>query len=242
MNEARVTDVVSAPKNGSRYGISPRGVKFSYLERSDAEPISEARPTSMATMPDNLVRLEDRPADGPLVERAQAGDLEAKKLLFQRYVSIAGALTFRLTGSQTDLEDIVQDSFIYAFDHLQKLERPQAFRAWLTSIVTGTAIAVLRRRRMLYRFGLLRREPFRIEAVVASNAPPDVVAELRGVYAVIDRFPPDERVTLILRRFEQLSLEQIAEQMKTSLATVKRRLVRAEARLGQALAEGGVSS
>ncbi len=192
-------------------------------------------------MLDNLVRLEDRPADGQLVERAQGGDLEAKKLLFQRYVPVAGALTFRLTGSQTDLEDIVQDSFIYAFDHLHKLERPQAFRAWLCSIVTGTAIAVLRKRRMLYRFGLLRREPFRIESVVASSAPPDVVAELRAVYAVIDKFPPAERVTLILRRFEQLSLEQIAEQMDTSLATVKRRMQRAERLLEAALSEQGVA-
>jgi len=193
-------------------------------------------------MPDNVIRLEDRPSDGVLVERARSGDLEAKKVLFQRYVSVAGALTFRLTGSQTDLEDIVQDSFIYAFDHLHKLDRPQAFRAWLSSIVTGTAIAVLRRRRMLYRFGLLRREPFRFEAVVASNAPPDVVTELRAVYAVIDRFPPAERVTLILRRFEQLPLEQIAEQMQTSLATVKRRLVRAERLLKEALADEGDAS
>ena len=190
-------------------------------------------------MSDNLIRLEDRPADGLLVERAKAGDLAAKRLLFQRHVAVAGALTFRLTGSQTDLEDIVQDSFIYAFDHLHQLERPQAFRAWLSAIVTGTAIAVLRRRRLLYRFGLLRREPFRIESVVASNAPPDVIAELRAVYAVIDKFPPAERVTLILRRFEQLSLEQIAEQMQTSLATVKRRIVRAERLLDEALADRG---
>jgi RNA polymerase sigma-70 factor (ECF subfamily) len=196
----------------------------------------------MPSLPDNLVRLDDRPTDGQLVERARGGDLDAKKQLFQRYVPVAGALTFRLTGSHTDLEDIVQDSFIYAFDHLQLLERPQAFRAWLTQIVTGTAITVLRRRRMLNRLGLLRREPFRIESVLANSAPPDVVAELRAVYAVIDRFPPDERVALILRRFEQLSLEQIAEQMGLSLATVKRRLARAEQRLQQALAEEEVSS
>jgi RNA polymerase sigma-70 factor (ECF subfamily) len=193
-------------------------------------------------MSDNLVRLEDRPADGSLVERARAGDLDAKRQLFQRYVSIAGGLAFRLTGSQTDLEDIVQDSFIYAFEHLEQLERPQAFRAWLSSIVTGTAIAVLRRRRLLYRFGLLRREPVRIESLVSSNAPPDVVLELRAVYAVIDKFPPAERVTLILRRFEQLSLQQIAEQMQTSLATVKRRLVRAERLLDEALADQGGAS
>lgn len=193
-------------------------------------------------MLDNVVRLEDRPQDGLLVERARAGDaegLDAKRQLFQRYVQVASSLTFRLTGTQTDLEDIVQDSFIYAFDHLHQLQQPQAFRAWLCSIVTGNAIAVLRKRRLLYRFGLLRREPVGLESIVASNAPPDVVAELRAVYAVIDRFPPHERVTLVLRRFEQLSLEQIAEQTGASLATVKRRIARAEQLLAQAFAEKG---
>lgn len=150
---------------------------------------------------------------------------------------MASSLTYRLTGTQTDLEDIVQDSFIYAFDHLHQLDRPQAFRAWLCSIVTGNAIALLRRRRLLYRFGLLRREPIGIESLVASSAPPDVVAELRAVYSVIDRFPPHERVALLLRRFEQLSLEQIAEHTDASLATVKRRLVRAERLLDEALRE-----
>lgn len=194
-------------------------------------------------MAENVIRLEDRPTDGLLVERARSGGsagMAAKHELFRRYAQVAGSLTFRLMGTQTDLEDVVQDSFIYAFDHLHKLERPQAFRAWFCAIVTGNAIAVLRRRRMLYRFGLLRREPLSLESIVAGNAPPDIVAELRAVYAVIDGFPPQERVALVLRRFDQLTLEQIAEQTGASLATVKRRVARAEERLERALrVQGG---
>ncbi len=190
-------------------------------------------------MPDNVVHLEDRPTDAVLVERARAGDLGAKKQLFERYVSSAAAQAFRLIATQNDLEDIVQDSFMYAFSHLENLERPQAFKAWLSAIVTGTAITVLRKRRMLYRLGLLRRDPFRIESVVADTAPPDVIAELRSVYGVIDRFPAAERVTLVLRRFEQLSLEEIADRTQASLATVKRRLARAERLLAQAVATEG---
>ncbi|MES1173112.1 MAG: RNA polymerase sigma factor [Myxococcales bacterium] len=192
----------------------------------------------MSYLPDNLLRLEDRLADGLLVERARGGDLNAKRQLFQRYVQVASSLAFLLTGTQTDVEDILQDSFIYAFDHLEQLARGPAFRAWLCSIVTGTAIAVLRRRRLLCRFGLMRREPINVESLVSSSAPPDVLAELRAVYALIDRFPPQERVALVLRRFEQLSLEQIAEQTQASLATVKRRLGRAEQLLHTALARG----
>lgn len=192
-------------------------------------------------MAETVLRLVDRLSDAQLVESALAHDLHAKRQLFERYVSVAGAIAFRLTGSESDVEDIVQDSFIAAFDGLAKLHEPQAFRAWLASIVTRTAIATLRRRRLLYRIGLLRREPIRIEALTAPSAPADVVAELRAVYAVIDAFPAVERVTLLLRRFEQLSLEQIAEQTGASLATVKRRLSRAEQRLTDAMNKAGRS-
>ena len=190
-------------------------------------------------MTPKVVRLEDRPTDAQLVERARAGARDAKKTLFLRYVSLASAIAFRCTGSETEVEDIVQDSFIAAFSGLGRLDQPQAFRAWLASIVTRTAIASLRRRRLLRRLGLLRAEPIRIEALTSPSAAPDVVAELRAVYALIDELPAAERVTLLLRRFEQLPLEQIAEQTGSSLATVKRRLARAEQRLAKSLSPRG---
>ncbi|MET0285255.1 MAG: sigma-70 family RNA polymerase sigma factor [Polyangiales bacterium] len=180
---------------------------------------------------DNVVRLQDRVDDGELVQRAQRGDLDAKRQLFQRYVALASAIAFRLTGHDSDLEDIVQDSFIAAFAGLDRLAEPAAFRGWLASIVTRTAIATLRKRKLLSRLGLLRREPVQLELLTGPGAPADVVTELRAVYAALESFPAEERVTLLLRRYDQLSLEQIAEQTGTSLATVKRRLVRAEARL-----------
>jgi RNA polymerase sigma-70 factor (ECF subfamily) len=186
-------------------------------------------------MRENVVRLEDRASDAQLVERARGGALDAKKALFLRYVPVASAIAFRLTGSDSEVEDIVQDSFIAAFDGLPKLLEPQAFRAWLAAIVTRTAIASLRRRRLLSRLGLLRREPVRLESLIAPTAPADVVSELSAVYGMIDRLPAAERVTLILRRVEQLQLEQIAEQTGSSLATVKRRLARAEQLLEKAL-------
>jgi len=182
-----------------------------------------------------LVRVEDRALDARLVEEARTGSLDAKRELFERHVPMASALAFRLLGSDTELEDIVQDSFIAAFSQLTRLEEPHAFRSWLAAIVTSTAIATLRRRSLLSRLGLRRREPVCIESLLAEDAAPDVIVELRGVCRAIESLPADERITLVLRRFEQLSLEQIADQTRTSLATVKRRLTRAEARLARAL-------
>jgi RNA polymerase sigma-70 factor (ECF subfamily) len=182
-----------------------------------------------------LVRVDDPISDAQLVESARTGDLGAKRQLFDRYVQMASGLAFRLMGDDVDLDDIVQDSFISAFSQIAKLENPQAFRAWMASIVTRTAIATMRRRTLLCRLGLRRREPVRFEALISAGAAPDVVAELRDVCSVIDRLPTDERVVFVLRRIEQLALEEIAEQTRASLATVKRRLARAEARLALAL-------
>ena len=94
-----------------------------------------------------------------------------------------------------------------------------------------TASKRFRRHRLLTRLGLRRPEPVDLDAVVSPLAPPDVVAELRALYAVIERFPADERVALLLRRVEGFGIPQIAEYMNTSESTVKRRLRAAEARL-----------
>jgi RNA polymerase sigma-70 factor, ECF subfamily len=185
----------------------------------------------------NLVRLEDRPTDADLVIAARGGDLAAKEALFRRYVGMASAAAYRLLGRDSELEDIVQESFLTALASLARLERPQAFSAWLTRIVVGTAVATLRRRRLLTRLGLLRPEPVQLESLVAHQAPPDVAVELRAVYRLLDSLPTAERVVLVLRRVEQLSLQEVADQTSWSLATVKRKLARAERLLDAAITE-----
>jgi len=177
---------------------------------------------------DNLIRLEDRPTDADLVTAARSGDARAKEALFRRYVGMASATTYRLMGRDSELEDIVQESFADALATLNRLERPQAFSAWLMRIVVGTAIATLRRRRLLTRLGLLRPEPIQLESLVNRDAPPDMALELKALYARIDTLPTVERVILILRRVEELPLLEIAERTHLSLASVKRKLARAE--------------
>ena len=61
----------------------------------------------------------------------------------------------------------------------------------------------------------------------------DARVELREVYAILAGLPPEERVALVLRRVEGMELKEVAEAMDLSLATVKRRLVAAEARLSE---------
>jgi len=182
-------------------------------------------------MTESVTRLDPRRTDASLVIASVAGDEKAKEALFRRHVGMASGLALRLLGRDAELEDIVQESFAIAFGALPKLEQPQAFAAWLAAIVTRTTIATIRRRRLLTRLGLLRGEPVQIETLVAPATPPDIAAELASVYRLVATLPLKERVVLVLRRVEELSLQEIVEQTGWSLAAVKRALVRAEGRL-----------
>lgn len=175
-----------------------------------------------------VARLDARRTDESLVLAARGGDHEAKAELFRRHVRFAGDLAYRLLGRDAEVEDVVQESFVVAFDTLATLLDPRAFRGWLGAIVTRKTIGVIRKRRLLSRLGFVRAEPIQIESVVSRSAPADVVVELGAVYRALDALPAAERVVLVLRRVEQLPLEVIAERTSFSLATVKRRLQRAE--------------
>jgi RNA polymerase sigma-70 factor, ECF subfamily len=171
------------------------------------------------------------PTDAALVVAARAGDAWAQEALFRRYARMALGLAHRMLPRSHEVDDLVQDAFLYAFERLDRLQNPQAFAAWLGSIVVRTASKRLRRQRLLTRLGIRRAEPIDPDHVVSSAAPPEVAAELRAIYGMLESLPTEERVALVLRRVEGMEIAQIAEHMKLSVSTVKRRLAAAESRL-----------
>jgi RNA polymerase sigma-70 factor (ECF subfamily) len=175
------------------------------------------------------------PSDAALVAAARAGEPWARDALFRRHARLANGLAFRLLGRDQEVDDIVQDAYVAVLDGLDGLEDPQAFASFLASVVVRRVGRLLRRRRLARRLGLLpRATPIDASAFAAATAPPDVVAELRSIYAIVDELPTDERLALLLRRVEGLPLESVAELCRCSLATVKRRIAAAEARLVRA--------
>jgi RNA polymerase sigma-70 factor (ECF subfamily) len=174
------------------------------------------------------------PTDAALVLAARDGQEWAREALFRRYARLALGLAYRILPSDLDIDDLVQDSFLYAFERLNGLTNPQAFQAWLSSIVVRTAGKRLRRRKLQVRLGLRSYTPIDADEVISRTAPPDVAAELRAVYGLLEKLPVQERIALVLRRVERLEIPEIAEQMKLSVSTVKRRLSAAEARLERA--------
>lgn len=171
--------------------------------------------------------------DAALVSSAVAGERWAQEALFRRYARMVNAMAFRLMGSE-DVEDLVQDSFVQALTSLHRLDDPARFSSWLGSIVVRTAHKALRRRRLRDRHGLRTGEPVDLERMVSDAAPPDVAAEVRAIYALVEALPPEQRIALILRRVQGMTLREVAQAMDLSLATVKRRLAAAENALADA--------
>ena len=173
----------------------------------------------------------ERPSDAVLVTSARAGEAWASERLFRRYRKMVYGLALRLTGRSVAVDDLVQESFMLALRSLDTLNEPQSFARWLGSIVVRTANKMRRHERMRTKLGLARPDPVDADAFIAQTAPPDVATELGALYSHLDVLPVEEHRALMLRRVEGLGLEETAQRMNRSVATVKRRLAAAERHL-----------
>lgn len=168
------------------------------------------------------------PTDATLVGAARNGEAWAQEALFRRYSRMVNGLAYRVLGRDSEVDDLVQDSFLEALKNLHRLDNPQAFASWLGSIVVRTASKRLRRRALLNRLGLRRSTPIDPDVVLSNDAPPDVRSQLSRIYTCLDSMHHEVRLSLILHRVEGMSLPETAQTMGLSLSTVKRRLATAE--------------
>lgn len=176
--------------------------------------------------------------DAELVARGIAGERFALQLLYRRHVERVAACVTRLLARSAEAEDVVQDAFVTAFGALQQLGEPARFAPWLMRIAVRQAHRRFRRRRLLARFGLDRgTDDARLATVADPAAAPDVRAELARIDRALAPLPATLRMAWMLRHVEGCALEELAGHCGCSLATVKRRLQRAEDAIAATLAE-----
>ncbi len=207
-----------------------RGVRTPAGGPDDASPASE--PARHSDPPEPLLDEEsavDSLTDDRLVTLASRGDGRAAEQLYRRHAAFAFNLAARIAGSTHDVEDIVHDAFLRAFDGLAKLRNPKAFRSWLGSIVVHAMRSRMRRTRLMRMLGLSRGvDPVEIDCIASEDASPRARAELAQVYALLQTMSADDRIAWTLRFVEGHDLKATAELSDCSLATVKRRIRRAQ--------------
>lgn len=165
-------------------------------------------------------------SDGELVRRARTEDAWATEVLLRRHAAAIHALLFRLLQDPHDAEDAVQDTLILAVRDLAKLEDPEAFAAWIRRIAVNRAHRRFRRRRLARWLGA--RDVGGLERIASRDVPLEIRAELALLDRVLVRMSADLRTAWQLRHVEGFTLEEIADACECSLATVKRRLTRAQ--------------
>lgn len=159
--------------------------------------------------------------------RAADGDEEAFGLLVQRWERPILAFLSRMVGDREDARDLAQDVFLRVYRQADHYQGRGQFRSWLFRIAGNAARSFLRRRKLLrwVRFDAK-------EHVLASSAAVQehqlVQKDLQhAVQAEVMKLPERQREALLLRRYEEMSYEEISVSMKITLPAVESLLQRA---------------
>jgi RNA polymerase sigma-70 factor (ECF subfamily) len=165
--------------------------------------------------------------DAALVAALRAGHPPAVAALYDRYVGSIHGVVFRVLGPDRDHDDVVQDVFVRALESLPRLRDPSALRGWLVGITVMTVRIYLQRRRRQRWLRFLPSHELPEVAAPSDDAAGDALEE---VWAILRALPPDECIALVLCRVEGLALEAAAAACALSVATLRRRLARGEAK------------
>jgi RNA polymerase sigma-70 factor (ECF subfamily) len=188
-------------------------------------------PLRLVALPRQAPPLDD---DDELVERARNGAASAQAELFRRHAPRLLTLLTRLLAATADAEDALQDTFIIAFADLVQLRDSGAFSAWLRRIAVHQAHRRFRKRRLLAAIGLDRSLTDATLADLAdADAGPEVLAELARLDRILLRLPAKNRAAWMLRYVEGCELTEVASSCGCSLATAKRRVAAAQARVAR---------
>ncbi|APR88352.1 RNA polymerase sigma factor RpoE [Minicystis rosea] len=180
--------------------------------------------------------------DAELVAAAQAGDRVAEETIYRRHVQYVAGLVLRLLRDRCETEDVVQDTFLTAFEQLRALRDGGALRGWLSQIGVNQVRRRLRRRRLRRLLGLDQpQDDVGMAELASPGQSPEVVAELGKLDRVLLKLPDEHRIAWVIRYIEGASLDEVALACGCSLATVKRWIASADSvvRLHVTLKEGG---
>jgi RNA polymerase sigma-70 factor (ECF subfamily) len=179
--------------------------------------------------------------DAAAVALARAGECDAFRLLVERHSRKVFRLAYRLTGNETDAEDVVQETFLRAYRSLNQFDERAVFTSWLYRIATNYALDLLRARAARPSVSLSAGDADEGAAEwLASNTPgPDRAAfstQLQAkISAAMDGLTPHERTAFTLRHFEGHTIEEIGSVLKLGANATKQVVFRAVQKMRRAL-------
>ncbi len=177
------------------------------------------------------VRREDL-EDNELVSRTLAGDTRSYEELVSRYERLVAKVLYPYAKREISAEDLMQETFLRAYDRLDSFNPEYRFKTWLLAIANNLGIDTLRRRREMVEFNQ------EIHSEATSSGPEKMAMDAErdaGVREAMESLPETYQVPLMLRYNEEMSYAEIAEVLSITVPAVKSRLFRARNMVGEKL-------
>ncbi len=171
------------------------------------------------------------PADGPIhIRNSLTGDPESFAALVREHQKMIFAVAFRMTGSLSDAEDLTQETFLRAYQHLESFRGQSKLSTWLCQIAVNLAL------------NWRTREAHRDQVHntwaenTISDAPGGFPDELsQRVQLALDKLPPKQRAAIVLTVYENQSHAEAARVLSCTEATVSWRVFAARQKLRRLL-------
>lgn len=192
-------------------------------------------------------QLTPETPDAELVRRAKAGELDAFETLTNRHEQRVYSLALRMLRHEQDAEDVTQQTFLSAVEHLAGFREEASFSTWLLRIASHAALKVIRKRKGLNTVSL--EEATEVSEGVNSIPHPEFIADWRQspeelvqrnetrrlLDEALARLDEKHRLVFLLRDVEGLSIKETADALGLSEANTKVRLLRARLQLREQL-------
>jgi RNA polymerase sigma-70 factor, ECF subfamily len=167
-------------------------------------------------------------SDGDLVRLARCGDPVALRLLVERHQPMVRARAARLCANPSDVDDIVQESFLQALIAMDRLQDPDRFAGWLSGVVLNVCRSLWRRRQPT----LVPDWPEPLHPVVADGLPSaEDLDRSDALQAAVATLPAGQRRAVTLHYYADLPPGQIAEAAGAARASLHKARVRLRAYL-----------
>ena len=180
-------------------------------------------------------------SDAAAVAQARAGDQDAFRALVERYSRKVFRLGYRMTSSEQDAEDVVQETFLRAYRNLHQFESRANFGTWIFRIAVNAALDLMRKRQRHEE----SHDPVDPEgsqespALAATDPGPDRLVFSAEVKQKVERalagLSPMERTAFVLRHFEGMSIEEIGSALGLRQSATKNTVFRAVQKLRREL-------
>ena len=172
--------------------------------------------------------------DFNLVLRAKDGDQKAYAELMQRYKESIYFMALKMVNNKDDAMDLTVETFGKAFENIEKYKPDFAFSTWLFRIATNNCIDFIRKKRLnvisLHSISEEDSEDRQLQ-VASDNLNPEETSikkqESEKLKNIVEQLPMRYRTLIILRYYDELSYEEISQQLDIPLGTVKAQLFRA---------------